>query len=82
MADIMSHQESDQIFLDLAYFCPNEFSLNWHPGRFSLKVVMYVTCLSVHVWKPRFPVDLRLLVKERIAYIGIPLDVIGFWLIQ
>ena len=30
-------------------------------------------CLSVHVWKPRFPVDWKLLVKERTANIGIPL---------
>ena len=31
--------------------------------------------LSVHVWKPRFSVDWRLLVKERIANIGKPVDV-------
>ena len=29
-------------------------------------------CLSVHIWKPSFPVDCRLLVKERITNIGIP----------
>ena len=50
-------------------------------GRFSLQVAMSVTCLSVclsvHVWKPRFPVGWRLLVEERIANIGIPLDVVG-----
>ena len=34
-------------------------------------------CLSGHIWKPRFPVDCRLLVKEPIANIGIPLDM--FW---
>ena len=27
--------------------------------------------LSVNVWKPNFPVDWRILVKERIANIGI-----------
>ena len=35
-----------------------------------------MTVLSVcPVWKPRFPVDWRLLVEERIANNGIPLDV-------
>ena len=32
-------------------------------------------CLSVHVWKPHFPVDWKLLVEEHIAKIGIPLEV-------
>ena len=36
---------------------------------------MSVTCLSVHIWKSRFPEDWRLLVEERIANIGIPLEV-------
>ena len=29
---------------------------------------------SVHIWKPNLLVDWRLMVKERIANIGIPLD--------
>ena len=35
-----------------------------------------------HRGKTRFPVDWRLLVEERIANIGITLDVFGFWLFQ
>ena len=31
----------------------------------------------VPLWKTRFPVVWRLLVKERIANIGIPLDILG-----
>ena len=31
--------------------------------------------LAVHVWKPRFPVDWRLLVKDCTANIGIPLEI-------
>ena len=31
--------------------------------------------LSVHIWKLRFPVDWILQVEERIANIGIPLDI-------
>ena len=34
--------------------------------------------LSVPSQKTRFPVDWRLLVEERIANIGIPLDILGF----
>ena len=34
--------------------------------------------LSVHVWKPRFPVDWRLFVEERFANIAIPLDIFEF----
>ena len=37
-----------------------------------------VVCLCVPSRKPRFPLDYRLLVKERIANIGIPLDFLGF----
>ena len=36
-------------------------------------------CVYVPSRKPNFPVDWRLLVKERIANIGIPLDV--FWVL-
>ena len=35
-------------------------------------------CLSVPLRKPRFPVDWRLLVKESIANICIPLEIFGF----
>ena len=41
--------------------------------------VRYNVCLPVHSWKLRFPVDWRLLVEERIAYIGILLDVLLFF---
>ena len=40
---------------------------------------MSMSCLSVTSRKTRFPVDWRLLFEERIANIGIPLDVFGFF---
>ena len=35
-------------------------------------------CLSVNVWKPRLPVDWRLLVKKHITNMDIPLDILSF----
>ena len=62
------------------------FSMNRSVGRFSLEVVMSIPCLSVrlsvHILKPCFSVEWRFLVKERITYFGIPLDIFGFLLFQ
>ena len=53
-----------------------EFSLNWPtgPNQFLSCDVRVSVCLSEPSWKTCFPVDWRLLVVERIANIGIPLD--------
>ena len=48
---------------------------------FSLQVAMSLSLVCA-IAKPCFPVDWRLLVKELIANIGIPLDLFGFWLFQ
>ena len=45
------------------------------------RTIQSISCdvrLSVPSWKPRFSVDWRLLVKEHIANISIPLDVLFF----
>ena len=47
------------------------FKLNWPLGRFNLLVAMSV-CLSVPLRKTHLLVDWRLLVKGRIANIGLP----------
>ena len=47
-------------------------------GQFSLLGAMSVT-MSVHVWKICFLVDLRLLFKEYIANISIPIDILRFF---
>ena len=49
-----------------------------HYSESVYKLQCLLQCLSVHVWKPLFPVDCTLLVKERIANIGIPLDISCF----
>ena len=46
-------------------------------GQFSLLGAMSVT-MSVHVWKLCFLADLRLLFKEYIANISIPIDNLRF----
>ena len=59
-------------------------SQNWPTalGQLSLQVAMSASCVSVYFCvlfqKPRFPVEWILLVEERIANIGIPLDIFGF----
>ena len=46
----------------------------------SKSLCLYVVCACVPSRKPRFPEAARLLVKERIANICIPLDVFRFFL--
>ena len=41
-----------------------------------------VVCVSVPSQKTRFPLNLRLLVKECFANIGIPLDIFGFFVVS
>ena len=61
------------------------FSLNWPTGpiqSLSRNVHKLSVCVCVQSRKPRFPVDWRLMDKEDIANIGIPLDILGFLLSQ
>ena len=39
---------------------------------------IFIFTEPVHAWKPRFPVEWRLLIKDHIANVGIPVDVFSF----